>query len=233
MDGQGPADEVLRQHLVPVPAAPVQVQYSEAQVVLRPGEGAGFRVDGQVPEPSPHEGVRVDADLFKKSGRQILFQALAAALLHDGPQHAGAGGVVQEPGPRFVGDGGGKVVGDEIPPHIGHAGHAVGHGQHVLHGDPVHALGGDDAPRFDLVGENIHHPLVQPHQPLARGDADGGGGVALAEGVVAVDQVRSVGGPPALGEHLPVAGGHKAVHGGLVMAEGLEAVQHRPGGDAH
>ena len=63
-----------------------------------------------------------------------------------------------------------------------------------------------------VVGEELEHLVVDAELPLRDGQADGGGGEALAQRVQRVRRLGVVGRPPALGHDVAVAHEHEAVH---------------------
>ena len=108
---------------------------------------------------------------------------------------------VRAGGQNIVGAGPGEIVGV-----LGEAG---GHGEQVAHPHFFHILTG---PGQQVVGEEVHHPVVQVQEALFHREARRQPGEGLAGGKHGVGLFRRIGSPPGLRGHLSVVQHHEGVH---------------------
>jgi len=156
--------------------------------------------------------------------------------LHDGREHVGGRGVIDEPGARTVGHR--QPQKGARPIAIARAKGALArvhmvagvHAQQVVH---LHRRQVAGHVGRGLLRKELEHGIVHRQQPLVHGQAHGGGGKGLAQRKEHVRALGAIGRPPGLGRHLAVAQQHERVQPADLFLHGVDKGLHCSGRDAH
>ena len=188
------------------------------QQLAEGGDGLGREVQsvesegGTARHPVPL-GV-VDAHRLEEALVEQLREAAAGDPFHHPGQDEGGRVVVGVPGSLGLGERHAQEALHQVVrfqlPGLGEAVRAVPgrHGQQVVNGEAASLL--RDVGR-NVVGQHVHHPVVQREQPVGDREPHGDRGERLGQ---RVEQVRAVGRvrrPPAFGDDVTVAHDHDGV----------------------
>ena len=209
------------QKLAALPDALLQIELAEFRERLgRHAQAPAAGVDAARTNFPRHAA---DAERFEQARREVIENFLAGEFLDDGRAHVGGGAVIHERAARRVRDG----RGEETPHPILFLHHVVRrllrvadrHREQVAYAQrrEIFADGGGH-----IVGEEFRHLVVHRQPALGDGEADRGGGEALAQGIERVLELRPIGRPPAFGHDAPVAREHKAVQFDLRLRRRVE-----------